>query len=145
MVRLGFGAIVMTGVLSALAGGGGLGSVTAPNANPNDTQFNATATANFALLNTGAYTSTNEAGGNWLTGATASQFDAMLTLVSGTGPTGAAMATWLNLGTNRTWTRAVFGNNALDTTVCTLQIRETASGIVRGTSTITFSVESDTI
>lgn len=134
----------MSGVLNALAAMGLGGSVTAPNANPNDTQFNSTATANFALLNTGAYTSTNEAGGNWLSGAPASQFDAMLTLVSGTGPTGAAMATWLNLGTNRTWTRAVFGNNTIDTTTCTLQIRETASGLVRSTSTITFTVESDT-
>lgn len=135
----------MSGALGVIASGGQLGQVSAPNANPNDLQFNLPATANFALLNTGAFTSTNEAGGNWLTGANASQFDAMLTLVFGTGPTGAALATWLNLGTNRTWTRAVFGNNTLNATTCTLQIRETASGLVRSTSTITFTVESDTI
>ena len=135
----------MSGALGVVASGGGLGNVTAPNANPNDTQFNLTATASFALLNTGAFTSTNDAGGSWVAGANPSDFDAMLTLVSGTGPTGAAMATWLNLGTNRTWTRAVFGNNAQAITTCTLQIRETASGLVRSTSTITFTVESDTV
>lgn len=135
----------MSGIMAILATGGQLGQVSAPNANPNDTQFSATATANFVLNTNGTFTSTNDAGGNWMTGALGSQFDAMLTLVSGTGPTGAALATWLNLGTNRTWTRAVFGNNTIDTTTCTLQIRETASGVVRSTSTITFTVESDTV
>lgn len=134
----------MSGGAMILASGARLGNITAPDANPNDTQFNSTATANFVLNTNGTFTSTNDSGGNWMTGALGSQFDAMLTLVSGTGPTGAAMSTWLNLGTARTWTRAVFGNNTIDTTVCTLQIRETASGQVRGTSTITFTVESDT-
>lgn len=137
----------MSGVMAAIAGGGGFaGVVTSPNANPNSTTFASPATATFALNNTGAYTSTNDTGGNYVNPTSlASQLDARLTLVSGTAPTGSAMATWLNLGTNRSWSRTVFNNNALDQTVCTLEIRETATGIVLSTSTVTFSVESDNI
>jgi len=69
-----------------------------------------------------------------------SGFDCMLTVNSGTAPSGAATATWLNLGTTRTWTltQAVVGSRSNN---CTLQIRNAVSLIVLDSATVTMEAE----
>lgn len=104
------------------------------------------ATAQFELTSGGDIRKTsgnNTVGdvGDWLAPKFGmSGFDAMLSVNSGSSPTGAALAMWLNLGTTRNWQLAQteIGTN---TSNCTLQIRNAASLVVQDTSTITFSAE----
>lgn len=135
----------MSGVMAAIAGGGGFaGVVTAPNASPSSSQINTTATATFALNNTGAYTSTGEAGGNYVNPTSlANQLEARLTYSSGTAVTGSATGAWLNLGTNRSW--SLSSNLAgFISAVYTLEIRDAGTLAVLSTSTINFSADSNT-
>lgn len=79
--------------------------------------------------------------GDWLAPRSGmSNYDCMLTVNSGTSPTGSATATWLNLGTTRNWqlTRTVLG---ITSNNCTLQIRNSASGTVLGTATVIMTAE----
>jgi len=129
--------------MAALAGGpSGLGGVVAtPDLNPNAINPGGTATATLSLTNAGAYSATNDLSGNYCTPTTlASQLDVRLTVNTGTNPTGSALATWLNLGTNRSWTLTATAGT-IRQAVCTLEIRETATGIVRDTSSVTFDAE----
>ena len=134
----------MSGIMAALAGGGGFAGVaTAPTASPTDFQINTTATASLALLNTGAYTSTGQAGGNYVNPTSlASQLEARLTFVSGTAVSGAATGTWLNLGTSRTWALVSAIAGAL-TAVYTLELRDAGTLAVLSSSTINFSADSE--
>jgi hypothetical protein len=79
--------------------------------------------------------------GDWVTPKTNfSAYDCMLTVNSGTAPAGAATATWLNLGTTRTWTltQSVVGSKSNS---CTLQIRNSASGTVLGSCNVSMSAD----
>jgi hypothetical protein len=78
-----------------------------------------TATATYTLTSGGLEQATNVANSTWLTVGAASDYDVMLTNNSGTAPTGAALATWLNLGTTRSWSisRGAVGINSSSNTV----------------------------
>lgn len=64
----------------------------------------------------------------------------MLTNNSGTVPTGSALATWLNLGTTRSW-QITRGSVGINTSVNTVQIRLAATGAVMASATVTFTAE----
>lgn len=79
--------------------------------------------------------------GDWLVPKVGmSGFDAMLTVNSGTAPTGASTGVWLNLGTTRTWTlvQPVIGTK---TNNCTLQIRNATSLTVLATATVVMEAD----
>lgn len=134
----------MTGITAAIASGvSGLGgTVATPNLSPNATVPGGPALATLSLTNTGAYNSSNDTSGNYCTPTSlASQLDARLTFNSGLGvPGGSALSTWLNLGTTRSWTLNS-GSGLIRDAVCTLEIRETTTGILRDTSTVTFTAD----
>lgn len=71
-----------------------------------------------------------------------SLYDAMLHVNSGTSPTGAALDTWLNLGTTRNWSLAQTVIGTLSNN-CTLSIRRSATGTVLDTATITMTATVD--
>lgn len=137
----------MSGVLSVLLGAGGVTITLAPAYSPTSSVGSPTnALCQFELTSGGDIRETtvnntvNDVG-DWLTPKTMmSSFDAMMTSTSGTAPSGAALATWLNLGTTRTWTMS---RNVLGITSgnCTLQIRDSATGTVLDSATIAFSAE----
>jgi len=105
-----------------------------------------TATATFELTNGGDIRVSSGNGtisdvGDWITPKFGfSGFEARLTVNSGTTPSGAATGSFLSLGTTRTWTiaRAVLG---IESSGCTLQIRDATTLTVLASSTITFSAE----
>jgi hypothetical protein len=112
----------------------------------NDRRITASSTAFFSLLNTGAYSSTGNLAapsGTWLGAGAASDYDCRLTITSGTLSSGTA-ATWLNLGTSRTWSKndPAAGTLAL-TGIGTLEIRRASDLVVVATSTLTLRAFND--
>lgn len=133
----------MTGIIAAIVSStSGLGgTVGTPDLNPNRTNPGGTAIATLSLTSAGAYSATNDLSGNYCTPTSlASQLDARLTVVSGTNPGGASLGTWLNLGTTRTWNLTATAGQVRQT-FCTLEIRESVSGAIRDTSSVTFDAE----
>ena len=134
----------MTGVLGMMVGiqTGLGGTVGTPNLAPNATVPGGPALATVSLTNAGVYSSSNDLSGNYCTPTSlASLLEARLTFNSGTGtPTGSSLGVWLNLGTTRSWTLNS-GSGLIRDAVCTLEIRESATGIVRDTSTVTFTAD----
>jgi hypothetical protein len=68
-------------------------------------------------------------------------YEARATIISGTFSSGTA-GSWLNLGTDRTWTRATTGAGQVQEVVFTLEIRRAADSVVMDSATITINVES---
>lgn len=95
------------------------------------------------LNNDGTYTSgSGGSSGTWRGGGASSEYDARLTLTSGA-LTGGTLATWLNLGTSRTWscneTRDGYYSSAF---TGTLEIRMAASPYtVLSTTTVTLQAD----
>lgn len=131
---------------SMMLGVGGARITLSGSYNPSSTVGAGTATCQFELTNGGDIRMTNPNNtvndiGDWLVPKNNfSSFDAMLSVNSGSSPTGAALATWLNLATTRNWqlAQSVVGINSSN---CTLQIRNATSGLVLATSTLTWTAE----
>ena len=70
-------------------------------------------------------------------------YEARATVSSGSGGTltGSATATWLNLGTTRSWTLSSGTSGLLCDRVLTIEIRDVATSTVRASATITLQVE----
>ncbi len=104
------------------------------------------ATAQFELTSAGDVRMTNGNNsvvdvGDWLAPKTnMAGFDCMLTLNSGTSPTGSALATWLNLGTTRNW-QITRGGSGVNTNNCTVQIRNAVSLTVLDTATVLMTAD----
>jgi hypothetical protein len=100
------------------------------------------ATATVSILNDGTYGTTIVGGGtqtgNWLLGGTVAQVDVYL---SGTGdtPTGAALNTWLNCATSRSWTLSV--GTGVKSFTGTMQMRDASSLAVLDSQTCTIYAE----
>lgn len=78
------------------------------------------ASATYTITSSGLEQATGSSNNTWMTTGVGSDYDVMLTLNSGTSPTGSALATWLNCGTSRSWTvtrGAVAGINSANCTV----------------------------
>lgn len=75
----------------------------------------------------------------WLLSGSAADFDVRLTETFTTGPSigGAAMSTWLNAGTTRTWT---FTGTQFNSATATLEILRTGGDAPLASSTITFQI-----
>jgi hypothetical protein len=122
--RLVFAAINLLGLDPTIAG---------PAPGPNN--------AVYTLTSAGSEQATGVSSNTWLISGVGADYDVMMTLNSGTSPTGSALATWLNLGSNRSWTvsrGALIGINTANTTV---QIRSATSLVVLATATVVFTAE----
>lgn len=136
----------MTACQQALISGGGP-TVSLPAAlSPTSTVAAGTATCQFELTNGGdirmtTVNNTVNDVGDWITPKNSfSLFEVMLTVNSGTSPSGSAVGSWLNLGTTRNWqiSQAVLGINSNN---CTVQIRRASSGVVMATSAVNMTAE----
>jgi hypothetical protein len=72
----------------------------------------------------------------WLLGGTAADYDVMATLVSGDTPSGSPLGTWLNCGTDRSWSlTAVTGGKTCELTV-SIGHAGTSTALASGSITI---------
>jgi len=79
--------------------------------------------------------------GTWIqAAANANLYEARLSAIIGTTPSGDLTATWLNLGTSRLWfiTQTVGGT---DNSEFLIEIRQASTGIVLASATITLTAE----
>lgn len=106
-----------------------------------------TATASYAISNTGNVIGTP--GGTleaWLTGtgATASNYEVMATLASGSVAVTGTLSSWLSCGSYNQWSLSnPTQNNSVRTSVLTVQIRDVATHTVQASASVTLSAESD--
>lgn len=136
----------MVGVMAGIAGMGG-GVKIKPIAGSANHVVAGVATANVAFNASGSQVKT-EGGtptnlGNWIQPLIGmAGYEIRATLTSGTNPTTGTMNTWQNLGTSRLWenSQAVVGTK---TSTILFEIREAASGIVRGSAS--FQIEAERI
>jgi hypothetical protein len=102
-----------------------------------------TATASFTLNSSGTYTcagSIKPADGTWLKGTgTGSDYEARLTVVSGTFTTGTT-GSWVSLGTSRQWILAQISVGS-SSAAGTLEIRDPSSGVVFTSCNLTLNAE----
>lgn len=119
------------------------------------TNFGATATATLTLANDGQLfgADAGSIGGQWINMrpvdlATAASYDVMVTHTGGTAPTGSPTATWLNLGTSRSWSVSapyVGGSNVV-TSNLSVQIRNaTTLAVVGGPVAISIVADSEDV
>lgn len=103
-----------------------------------------TATASFGLLNTGAIswsgtpTPSGGAGYNWLTGGSASDFQARATVSSGAFVSGTT-GTWVDCSTSPNWTVTDPGSSTSVTAL--FEIRRVSNGAIVADATISLSAE----
>lgn len=132
----------MSGIMCMLMGLGAEPNVTlAASYSPSRTVTTpATATATFAIENDGDVAINGADIGDWITGGSVytANYEGRLTVNSGSTPSGAATGTYLNLGTSRSWSLAQSGLGT-NTSNCTLEIRNAASGVVKASATVTFT------
>lgn len=129
-----------------MLGGGGATITLAASYNPSSSVTGTPAICQFSLTNAGDVRMTNPNNtvndvGDWLVPkSNMSLYDAMMTVNSGSALAGSATATWLNLAGTVNWTltQAVLGISGSN---CTLQVRQSSSGTVLGTSSVVFSAE----
>ena len=107
------------------------------------------ASAEVTFTNAGAYTGTGNItgfSGNWITptAAAGSAYEIRLTVNSGSTPSGSATASWLALGTTRTWTisRSGLGSTTSNVTIeirraSTLAVLSNGGGAFDMTATVT--------
>lgn len=104
------------------------------------------ATASYTLANDGDIDATAGTNGvvdigDWIAPKTnMSLYEARLVQNSGDAITGAALNTFLSLGTSRTWT-LVRGTNGTSNAAATLTIRRIADSVVMDTAAITFQAQ----
>lgn len=82
--------------------------------------------------------------GEWLSGGTPSDYEVMVTLSSGSSPTG-TLNSWLDLTTSRTWSVSASRPGTIGSTVVTsnlsVQIRLKSNHAINVTAAITISAE----
>lgn len=106
------------------------------------------AEVSYRLANTGKEQTYEGDGGThadiatWLLEGAAGDYDCRLTKVSGTDPTGSALATWLDMGTTRTWTLtdSVAGGGTIEF-VGTIEIRDGTTLDILASATVDMTVD----
>lgn len=139
--------VSLIGAVAATVGGARVSFTIGPVANIQiDPSFSS---AEVTFTNAGAYTGTGNItgfSGNWITptSAAGNAYEIRLTVNSGSTPTGSATASWLALGTTRTWTitRVGAGTTASNVTVeirraSTLAVLSNGGGAFDITATVT--------
>jgi len=106
------------------------------------------ATATYTIDNDGTVRNHNLTNlETWLggTGGVASNYEVRATLTSGTTPTSGTLNSWMSCGTDRSWSNT---NNAQDgstiTSTMTVEIRESATGVVKDSASIIINATSET-
>lgn len=109
---------------------------------PMQTQVSPTdATATYVLSSGGLEQATGQTDATWLLQGAAADYEARATVVSGALTSGTT-ASWLGLGTTRSWTVTRTNNlPGLDECVLTMEIRAVATGTVLTSATVTLSAE----
>jgi len=100
----------------------------------------ANATTSYALNNNGTATTLGLGSGaiTWLTGGSASSYEARMTVTSGAFTSGDATGSWLNLGTSRFWTLTEsFNGNVSQTVTGTIEIRRVSDSVVVASASVT--------
>lgn len=106
------------------------------------------ATATFSLNSSGALVLSpgGTISGEWLLFGSASDYEARATMASGTNWAGAALSTWLDLATTRSWsltaTRSTVGSTSV-TGTATVEIRRKSDNGVVATATVTLTAEAE--
>lgn len=100
----------------------------------------ANATTSYSLNNNGTATTTGSGSGatTWLTpSSSAGNYEARMTVSSGSFTSGAATGSWLNLGTSRFWTltESTNGNSSLNVTG-TIEIRRVSDSVVVASASV---------
>ena len=106
---------------------------------------NSTATASYQIASSGNVIGNGATLEAWLigTGANSSSYEVMATQSSGSAVSG-TLGSWLNCGTNRSWSISNGArNNSVITGVISVQIRDVATQTVQASASITLSAESD--
>jgi hypothetical protein len=101
------------------------------------------AVATMTMSSAGTWTCTSGGSGTWMQGGASSEYEARMTMVSGSFSSGSGAGTWLNLGTTRSWTRNESRNGFFTSTAtATLEVRMAASPFtVLDTCTVTLTAE----
>lgn len=119
-----------------LLGNGNFGIVSIEDQSITDTETDPDiAAATLSFTSAGAYN-----GGSWLSGGNASNYEIRATKTAGVNPSGSALNTWLNLGTDRSWVVSQIGVG-FKTSVLTIQIRETSGFTVLDSASMTIRAE----
>lgn len=96
------------------------------------------AVANIQLSSAGTWTTSDGGSGTWQSGGLNSDYEARVTMVTGTLSSGTANS-WLPLSTSRTWSRS--GTSGGDRACSfTLEIRKASDGTVLSTTSVTLYV-----
>lgn len=131
--RIGVGAFISTRTAANVALGEAPGPVSA--------------TASYGLLTSGVLQINGADGvsGEWRLFGASADYDVRFTSVSGSVPTGVTYGAWLNLATSRVASLSASRSGSVGLTsvsgVVTVEIRNTASGLVLATATITITAE----
>lgn len=99
------------------------------------------ATASVLISSGGVESGTDGGPYTWLKAGSASNYEIFATLNSGTGFTGDAFGSWLNLGTGRSWSLTESGIGTKLGSIG-LQLRPVGGSVI-STATITFHAEAD--
>lgn len=132
---------------SLLASAIGAPTISISNRTASKVVVNGTATATYTINADGGVYINGGASPveNWISDPSQeSHYDVQATLVSGTSPSGSALATWLSPTAGWSLVNAAKDNSVISC-VLTVKIREHASGTVKATATITISAESDSL
>lgn len=131
--------------VSALAGWSRGVTITLSNQTILDSRINATAQATITIDSSGTVTDQNlTVLESWISvPAQVGNYDVRATLSSGSTPTG-TMGTWLNCATDRTWYVVdTTANGSMVTSTFLLEIRDTSSGLVQDSATITLTASNE--
>ena len=139
----------MTAILALGCGdfavGGGGGTVSISNLTVSKTVIGSAATAAYRIDNDGTVKNhdltTLE---TWLISGLASDYEVRATLTSGTTPTAGTMGSWLNCGTDRTWSNTDNTANGVSvTSTMLIEIRDVATSTVQDNASVTVEAERD--
>lgn len=132
----------MTAIFAAMSQG--LRATLSDQAIMKDVFANGSATATYKIDNDGTARDHDEALlETWLQSGAASSYEVRATVLSGTSPTGSALATWLNCGSDRSWSQNSTGGAGSVSGIITVEIRSASSLIVLATATITINAISE--
>lgn len=81
----------------------------------------------------------NNFAGEWKVSGAASQFEARATISSGTVNSGSATGSWINLGSDVSWTKSYAGTGS-QSVVLVVEIRNAVTTAVLTTATVTLTV-----
>lgn len=132
-------------MMQMLLGAGGVGKrVELPAAISSASQnFMDDSSASITIANTGGWTAVNGGAGTWRLAGASSDYDVRLNQTGGSGASGSAVNTWLNLGTTRSWSCATtYPPGGVSSSSGTIEIRDASTLTVLASCTYDIFAES---